>query len=181
MESLASQVHKPVPIDLSQLERACAAAATAATHADTARAAIDGALSVLHDELGGAAVCAFVLEYDRLWSVGVHGSAMIPGGLSLDEGVIGRAVRMSQVQLVADVATDTDFVEFLRGVVSELAIPLVLPAGVVGVIDIETVAPLPTGSEAVVGPLIQALLQPMEELRAARTVDLSSLARLFVI
>ena len=180
MESLASQVHEPVPIDVSRLERACAAAATAATHADTARAAIDGALDVLHDELGGAAVGAFVLEHGRLWSVGVRGSAMIPGGLPLDEGVIGRAVRTSEVQLVVDVATDTDFIEVLRGVVSELAIPLVLPAGVVGVIDVETVAPLPTGGEAVVGHLIQALLQPMEELRAARTVDLSSLARLFV-
>ncbi len=58
------------------------------------------ALGALHDELGGAGVAAFVLEHGRLWSVGVRGYAMIPDGLPLDEGVIGRAVRTSEIQLV---------------------------------------------------------------------------------
>ena len=51
--------------------------------------AFDGALRALHDELGGPGVAAFVLEHGRLWSVGVRGYAMIPDGLSLDDGVIG--------------------------------------------------------------------------------------------
>ena len=180
MGSLASSLPGAVPIDRLLFERACEAAAAAATRADRARAAIDGALDVLHEELGGAGVCAFVVEHGRLWSVGVRGYAMIPEGLPLDEGVIGRAVRTSEVQLVIDVARDTDFIAVLQGVVSELAIPLVLSAGVIGVIDIETTSRLPAGNEAAVGLLMRALAQPMDELCAARTVDLSSLARLFV-
>jgi diguanylate cyclase (GGDEF)-like protein len=180
MESLASQLPESGPIDLARLEQACEAAAAAAKQADTATAAIEGALDVLHDELGGAGIGAFVLEHGRLWSVGVRGYAMIPDGLPLDEGVIGRAVRTSAVQLVVDVATDADFIEISRSVVSELAIPLVLSTGPVGVINVESTSRLPVGGEAAVVPLIQALSLPMEEVRAARTVDLSSLARLFV-
>jgi diguanylate cyclase (GGDEF)-like protein len=180
MESLAAPFPESGPIDLARLERACEAAAAAATRAESATAAIDGALDVLHDELGGAGIGAFVLEHGRLWSVGVRGYAMIPDGLPLDEGVIGRAVRTSAVQLVVDVATDPDFIEISRGVVSELAIPLVMSTGPVGLINVETTFRLPAGGEAAVGPLMQALSVPMEEMRVARTVDLSSLARLFV-
>jgi diguanylate cyclase (GGDEF)-like protein len=180
MESLASPIPETGPIDLARLERACEAAAAAASRADVAAAAIEGALDVLHDHLGGAGVGAFVLEHGRLWSVGVRGYAMIPDGLPLDEGVIGRAVRTSAVQLVVDVTTDSDFLEISRGVVSELAIPLVMATGLVGVINVETTLGLPEGGDAVVGPLQRALAVPMEEMRAARTVDLSSLARLFV-
>ena len=76
--------------------------------------AIEAALEVLHDELGGAGVAAFVVEHGRLWSVGVRGYAMIPDGLPLDEGVIGRAVRTSEIQLVLDTTTDPDFVQVSR-------------------------------------------------------------------
>jgi len=180
MESLAAPFTESAPIGQAQFQRACEAAATAAAQADTARAAIDGALDVLHDELGGAVVCAFVLEHGRLWSVGVRGYAIITEGLPLDEGVIGRAVRTSEVQFAADVAKDPDFIEISRGVVSELAIPLLMPGGVVGVINVETAAALPAGSEVAIGLLMRALAQPMDELRAAQTVDLSSFSRLFV-
>ena len=90
-------------------------------------------------------VAAFVLEHGRLWSVGVRGYAMIPDGLPLDEGVIGRAVRTSTAQLVLDVTDDPDFVEVSRATVSELSVPLVMPTGVVGVLNIETSVPLPAG------------------------------------
>ena len=180
MESLAAPFTESAPIGQAQFQRACEAAATAAAQADTARTAIDGALDVLHDELGGAVVCAFVLEHGRLWSVGVRGYAIITEGLPLDEGVIGRAVRTSEVQFAADVAKDPDFIEISRGVVSELAIPLLMPGGVVGVINVETAAALPAGSEVAIGLLMRALAQPMDELRAAQTVDLSSFSRLFV-
>ncbi len=180
MESLASPFTEPVPIDLRRLKGACDAAVAAAALADGAAAAIDAALGALHDELDGAGVAALVLEHGRLWQVGVRGYAMIPDGLPLDEGVVGRAVRTSSAQLVVDVATDPDFVEISRGVVSELAIPLVMPTGVVGVINIETTTRLPAGGEVAVGSLVRTLAQPMDELRVSRTVDLSSLARLFV-
>ena len=47
-------------------------------------------------------------------------------------------------------------------------------------IDIETTARLPAGGEAAARSLMLALAQPVEEHRASRAVDLSSLARLFV-
>ena len=92
---------RAAPIDLARFERPRSTRVAAAAQAETPAAAIDGALEVLHDELDGAGVCAFVLEHGRLWSVGVRGYAMIPDGLPLDEGVIGRAVRTAEVQLVA--------------------------------------------------------------------------------
>ena len=180
MNSVVSPYPEAAPIDLRRLEYACEAAASAAAGVEDAGEAIEAALDILHGELGGAGVAAFVVEHGRLWSVGVRGHAMIPGGLRLDEGVIGRAVRTSEIQLVLDTAADPDFVRAMRGGVSELAIPLVLPAGVVGVIDIETTVPLPAGGEAAARSLMLALTQPVEEHRASRAVDLSSLARLFV-
>jgi len=179
MEPLSSPFSEPAPIDLPQLARACEAAVAAAASAGTAAEAFDAALGALHEGLGGAGVAAFVLEHGRLWSVGVRGYAMIPDGLPLDEGVIGRAVRTSEVQFARDVSLDSDFVEVSRATVSELAIPLLLSTGVVGMINIETAVRLPAGSAAAVAPLAEALAGPMDELRGSRT-DVSSLARLFV-
>jgi diguanylate cyclase (GGDEF)-like protein len=179
MEPLSSQVADPVAIDLPRFERACAAAVAAAASAGSAVDAFDGALRALHDELRGPGVAAFVLEHGRLWSVGVRGYAMIPDGLSLDDGVIGRAVRTSAAQLVLDVTQDPDFVEVSRATVSELSAPLVMPNGVVGVLNIETSEQLPEGSVDAIADLLAVLAGPMDELRGSRT-DLSSLARLFV-
>ena len=179
MEPLSSQVADPVAIDLPRFERACAAAVAAAASAGSAVDAFDGALRALHDELRGPGVAAFVLEHGRLWSVGVRGYAMIPDGLSLDDGVIGRAVRTSAAQLVLDVTQDPDFVEVSRATVSELSAPLVMPTGVVGVLNIETSEQLPEGSVDAIADLLTVLAGPMDELRGSRT-DLSSLARLFV-
>ena len=179
MEPLSSEVADPVAIDLPRFERACAAAVAAAGSAESAVDAFDGALRALHDELGGPGVAAFVLEHGRLWSVGVRGYAMIPDGLSLDDGVIGRAVRTSTAQLVLDVTQDPDFVAVSRATVSELSAPLVMPTGVVGVLNIETSEQLPAGSVDAIADLLAALAGPMDELRGSRT-DLSSLARLFV-
>lgn len=180
MESQASPLPASGPIAVSRLERACEAAVAAASRSDVPAVAIEGALGALHDELGGAGVSAFVVEHGRLWSVGVRGYAMIPDGLPLDEGVIGRAVRTSEVQLVVDVTQDPDFIGVARGVVSELAVPLVTSASIVGVINIETSSALPAGGEAAVAPLMEALAQLTDDLRAARTIDVSSLARLFI-
>jgi diguanylate cyclase (GGDEF)-like protein len=180
MESFAAPFPESEPIDLPRLERVCEKAASAAAQATTAALAIDVALDILHDELGGAGVTAFVLEHGLLWSVGVRGYAMIPDGLPLDVGVIGRAVREGAPQLIFDVTSDPEFVEVLSGVASELAIPLVSSSGVVGVINLETTSRLPVGGEAVVESLVRVLAGPVESLREAHTVDLSSLARLFV-
>ena len=123
MEPLSSEVADPVAIDLPRFERACASAVATAGSAESAVDAFDGALRALHDELGGPGVAAFVLEHGRLWSVGVRGYAMIPDGLSLDDGVIGRAVRTSTAQLVLDVT-----VELVEALVAVLIVSEVLGA-----------------------------------------------------
>ena len=179
MEPLSTEIADSAAIDLPRCERACAAAVAAAASAGSAVDVFDRALRALHDELGGPGVAAFVLEHGRLWSVGVRGYAMIPDGLPLDEGVIGRAVRTSTAQLVLDVNEDPDFVEVSRATVSELSAPLMMPTGVVGVLNIETSVPLPAGSADAAAELLAVLAAPMDELRGSRT-DLSSLARLFV-
>ena len=79
-----------------------------------------------------------------------------------------------------DVCVDPDFLQVSRPTVSELAVPLVLPTGVVGVINIETSTPLPAGCDAAVATADAGPRRA--DGRAARLahVDLSSLARLFV-
>jgi diguanylate cyclase (GGDEF)-like protein len=180
MGSLAAPLPESRPIDLPRLARVCDDAASAALQAATASDAIEAALAILHTELDGAGVSAFVLEHGFLWSAAVRGYAMIPDGLPLGHGVMGRVVRDRVPEIVVDVLADLDFVELLPGVVSELAIPLVSSGVVVGTINVETTSRLPVGGEAVVGSLASALVGPIEELREARTFDLSSLARLFV-
>jgi diguanylate cyclase (GGDEF)-like protein len=176
----ASSLHEGPSFDLSRVESIFRAAAAAAEAAPSAVTAIDAALSIVHDELDGAGTSAFVLEHGRLWPVAVRGYAMIPDGLPLDVGVIGRAVKTSEVQLVVDVESDPDFVVVLDGVTSELAVPLCTSEGMIGLINIETARALPSGSDAAVRGLAEAITGPVEEMRTNRTVDLSSLARLFV-
>ena len=117
-----------------------------------------------------------MLEHGRLWSVGVRGYAMIPDGLPLDEGVIGRAVRTSTAQLVLDVTEDPDFVEVSRATVSELSAPLLMPTGVVGVLNIETNVPLPAGSDAAVAELLAVLAAPWTSSAAPARISHRSLA-----
>lgn len=161
------------------LEAALDAAATAATRADPADA-LEGVLGALHRELDGAFVSAFVLEHGRLWLVGMFGYAMIPDGLDLAEGVMGRAVRSGQPQLVPDVGSDPDFIVSATGVSSEFAVPVSTDAGIVGVLNIETTRPLPAEAVDLVAPLTARLGPVLESIRIERTLDLSALARLFV-
>ena len=180
MGNTATPFPERPPFDLARVEAVFRRAADIAARASSAAAAIDGALAVIHDELDGAATSVFVLEHGRLWPVGVRGYAMIPDALPLDEGVVGRTIRTSAAQLVVDTSSDPDFIEVTKGFVSELAVPLSTSAGPIGLIDIETSFPLPLGSDTVIGPLVDALTEPVEEMRTTRSVDLSSLARLFV-
>lgn len=169
----------PFPVTPARLDEAFAAALEAASLQDPT-AAIAGVLGALHDGLDGAFVALFLLEHDRLWLAGMRGYAMIPDGLGLDEGIVGRAARTGAVQLVADVAADVDFVQSAEGVVSELAIPVTGERGVIGVLNVETTQPLPPGVLALADPLRHALSVSVEGARIARTFDLSALARLFV-
>jgi signal transduction histidine kinase len=56
--------------------------------------------------------------------------------LSVNLGIMGRAVRTGQSQLVRDVSIDRDYVPFLPGARSHLAVPLAMRGEVLGVITL---------------------------------------------
>src|SRR5262245_42442043 len=98
---------------------ACHRAIAAVRGASTARDAVDRALDELHEGLGGAFVSMFALEHGRLWTVGQRGYSVMPDGLSVEQGITGRAIRVEQTQFVAAVAADPDFVAVFPGIASE--------------------------------------------------------------
>jgi len=183
MEAAASAPGSSPP--LRPLEAACladaAGAAAAAIAVETApAAALDAALGVLHERLGGAFVAAHVLEHDRLWLVGGRGDAVVPDGLPVTAGIVGRAVRTGRTQYVPDLTADPDNVEAARGASSELAVPLSVDGEVVGALTIETVAPLPEDASKLVRPLAAALAPVLARIRDVRVLDLPALSRLAV-
>lgn len=56
-------------------------------------------------------------------------------------GVIGRAMVKEETQLVPDVSTDPDYVEILPDTITQLSVPLVSNARMVGVISLESAEP----------------------------------------
>jgi diguanylate cyclase (GGDEF)-like protein len=172
--------HAPYPP--AQVVSACRRAADvlAAVPADDPAGAVEAALDALRDGLDGAFVSAFLVEHERLWILAQRGYSLIPDGISVQEGVMGRAVRSARTQFAVDVSVDPDFVSAVPGIVSELASPLRIDGVVVGVVNVETVRPLPAGSPRLVRPLLHALAPVVGQLRARRSLDLSGAARLFV-
>lgn len=179
MRQESSPEHDAGVVEPARIVAACNQAAAAAAAASDPAAAVDSALELLYDEIGAYAA-ALILEHGRLWVVQVRGYPMIPDGLELDQGIVGRAVRLAQPQLVLDVREDPDFVEAARGVVSELAVPLRTADGIVGALNLETPSRLPPNADRLLGPLPAALAPHVDALRGVRTLDLPVLTRYFV-
>ncbi len=176
--------HDPLPVGVglipaATLEHAIEGAIGATALADPADV-IDGVLAALHEGLDGGFVSIFMLEHGRLWLAGMRGYAMIPDGVGLDEGIVGRAARSGAAQLVARVAGDPDYIPSTKGIVSELALPVHGDGGVLGVLNLETTSELPPAAATLAAPLAEAVRPAVETLAVARTLDLSALARLFV-
>lgn len=169
-----------LPLEPTHVAAACRAAIEAIEAAATPEAALDGALGALHEELDGAFVVALVGEHERLWHVASRGIAMTPDGLPISDGIVGRAIRTGRIQYVPDRAADPAYVEIVRGFSSEIAVPLRVGDEVIGVLNIETAAPLPRQSPRLLGPLAVPLGPVLGAVRRARSLDLSGLARLFV-
>jgi diguanylate cyclase (GGDEF)-like protein len=170
---------------LRPLEAACLAdamrAAAGAIAAETEpAAALEAALGILHERLERAFIAAHVLEHDRLWLVGGRGYAVVPDGLPVTSGIIGRAARTGRTQYVPDLASDPDNVEAARGVSSELAVPLLVDGDVVGVLTIEAVGTLPRESAKLARPLAARLAPALARIRDVRVLDLPALSRLAV-
>jgi signal transduction histidine kinase len=61
---------------------------------------------------------------------------------SLDEGIIGRVVRTGEPELVEDVTSDPDYVEIASNMMVQLTVPIRLEEQIIGVISVESMAPL---------------------------------------
>jgi diguanylate cyclase (GGDEF)-like protein len=167
-------------LDPARLAAACKRAGDALASADHPVAAVEAALDAFREEVEGVCLSVFVLEHGRLWIVAQHGYTMIPDGLSIEDGIMGRALRARKAQLVRDVALDADYVPAVHGIVSELAVPFQRDGVVFGLLNIESTTLLPASATRIVRPFARRLVPYAEELRTERRFDLSSLARLFV-
>ncbi|MCS6908479.1 MAG: GAF domain-containing protein, partial [Anaerolineales bacterium] len=75
---------------------------------------------------------------DRLELRAYHGESVVIPQIPLDRGVIGRAVRTAQSQILLDVTQDPDYLPDNPQTVAEFVMPILLHGEVVGVINIET-------------------------------------------
>jgi len=181
MESARTPARGSETLDRALLGVGAARGAEAVlAHPSDPAAAIDAAVGALHDTIDGIFPSVFVLEHGRLWLVSQRGYAVVPDGIRVESGIMGRAVRLGRAQLVTDVRADGGYVPALPGVRSELAVPLRAGRVVVGALNVECERILPERAATLVRPLAAALAPLAAELRAGRTLDLAGLARLFV-
>ena len=169
-----------MPLAPARVAAACRAALDAIERGPTAVEALDAAVAALHEQLEFAFVAALVTEHERLWLVSSRGFAMTPDGLPSGVGIVGRAVRTGRIQYVPDLSADPGYVEIVKGVSSEIVLPLRFEDEIVGAVNIESAAPLPRQSPRLLRPLLAALAPVVETVRSTRTLNLSGLARLFV-
>jgi diguanylate cyclase (GGDEF)-like protein len=180
MESASRFARVAPPIERGLFAAAVREAVEAAGEHDEPGKAISAAAGALHEAAGGVLPAVFVLEHGRLWLVAQRGYALVPDGIAVERGIMGRAVRLGRGQVIRDVHADPDYLQALPSIGSEVAVPLRAGRVVVGVLNLESERSLPEGVLEVIAPLASALAPLAEEFRASRTLDLSALARLFV-
>jgi diguanylate cyclase (GGDEF)-like protein len=98
---------------------------------------------VLVEKFGYALAVIFIAEGETLTLGAQRGYAADMGSFDTRSGVVGRAARTREVQLVQDVTHDPDYVSGDARVVSEIAAPMVLDGILLGVLNIESTAPEP--------------------------------------
>ena len=180
MEHAPTPARVSSPVDPGLLAVAANRAASAAAEASEPAEAIAAAVEALHDAVAGLLPAVFVFEHGRLWLVAQRGYAVVPDGLSVERGVMGRAVRLGRTQLAPDVRADPDFVPTLPGILTELAVPLRVGRMIVGALNIESERALPDGAANLIRPLAAVLAPLAEQVRTRGALDLPALARLFV-
>jgi diguanylate cyclase (GGDEF)-like protein len=180
MDRASTPARTPSPIDGALLASGIRAATSAAREASDPKQAIDAAVGALHELVTAVYPAVFVLEHGRLWLVAQRGYAVVPDGIRVEQGIMGRAVRLGSEQLAQDVHADPDYLGALPAVGWELATPLHVGEAVVGVLNVESERPLPENTAELLRPLAAILAPLAEALRVSRTLDLAALARLFV-
>jgi class 3 adenylate cyclase len=101
--------------------------------------------AAVHERLDVPLVSLHLLEGDHLELVAVAGGGIdVPVGVRspADAGVIGRAIRTGEAQLVTDVAADPDYRAIRAATRAELAVPLGLGADALGVLNLESDDPV---------------------------------------
>ncbi len=141
--------------------------------------AIDASVAALA-RVAGVMPAVFVLEHGRLWLVAQRGYAVVPDGVGIERGIMGRAIRQGHPEVVVDVDADRDYLPARPGVVSELVVPLRSGRRLVGALNVESERLLPPDAALAVDPLARVLGELVGKLRAQQTLDLAALARLFV-
>ncbi len=180
MESAPTPAGVPSPVDGGLLAAGASQAAAAAAGAREPAEAITAAVEALHASVAGLLPSVFVFEHGRLWLAAQRGYAFVPDGLNVEQGVMGRAIRLGRPQLAVDVGADPDFVPTLPRILTELAVPLLSEGTIVGALNIESERALPGGAVQLVRPLTSVLAPLVRKLRAQAGLDLPALARLFV-
>jgi diguanylate cyclase (GGDEF)-like protein len=180
MESASTPPGVPSSLDPRALSAAAREAAAVAGGEAEPHEALDAAVGALHEAVPGLLPSVFVLEHGRLWLVAQRGYAVVPDGIRVESGVMGRAVRLGRAELTRSARTDPDYLAALPGVSSELAVPLLAAGVIVGILNVESEHALPRDAAGLVEPLAAALAPLAETLRTGRALDLPALARLFV-
>jgi len=180
MERASAPLGVPRALDPALFAAAVRSALHEAAARDDPLGAIDAAVAALHEGAEGLLPSVFVLEHGRLWLVAQRGYGVVPDGIAVEQGIMGRAVRLGRGQIVVDVHSDPDYIAALPTVTSEAAMPLRAGRAIVGVFNLDAERPLPDGTLKLARPLAAALAPLAEALRAAGGLDLPGVARLFV-
>lgn len=98
---------------------------------------------VMVQRFGYALAVIFIVDGDTLKLGAQRGYAIDMTEFDPMTGVVGRAARTGEIQLVQDVRTDPDYVPGDHEVVSEIAAPMILDGILLGVLNIESLAPEP--------------------------------------
>lgn len=170
----------PEQVALQALEAGCRAAATTLAGPGDDEAAVDSALARLREVCGVEVLASvYVREHDRLWLVAQQGYEQVRDGFRLNQGIMARAVASGELQYVADVRADPDFIAATDDIQSEVAVPLGSARPALGVFNVETrksvLPPEAAGALAKLAPALEA-----RALNRNLWIDLSTLSRLLV-
>lgn len=91
---------------------------------------------------GYSQISVYLLEGDTLLLKHQVGYDQVVERLPISRGVMGRVARTGQPVLLTNVHSDADFIGAIDGIASEVAVPLRDQGRVVGVLNLETVAPV---------------------------------------
>lgn len=115
-------------------------------------------------EVPGALPSVYLERGGRLRCQAVRGYLEILDGLPETAGIIGRTFRTGEPTVEHDVRRSPDFVELIGDVVAEACFPVVAGTRTVGVVNVESTAPLPEVTIARVQASADLLGSKLEEL-----------------